>query len=144
MELLGDANDPDYSMSKEMEGLFTALGFPKPNPVPLMALHFQIAQKLHCASEEGSERAHDLVDLQIAVTEGKIDLTKTRTTCERLFAYRKQQPWPPIITVNPQWPELYDAAKRNLSVLPSVEAAVVWTNELIGANWTLCLFLHTR
>ena len=47
------------------------LGFPEPGPVPCMRLEHQIAQKLHAASSPGSNRAHDLIDLQIAVSNGK-------------------------------------------------------------------------
>ena len=128
---LGDADDLDYSMSEEIEGLFESLGFPIPDPVPLMALHHQIAQKFHGLSEKDSERAHDLVDLQIIASEGKVDWPKTREVCERLFTYRKLQPWPPRVIVGDNWSELYENARRGLSVLPSVEDAVEWANTLI-------------
>ena len=128
---VGDADEPDYSMSGEIAGLFAALGFPEPDPVPLMQLKHQIAQKLHGASEPGSARAHDLVDLQIAVAEGDIDWRATQETCLRLFAYRQMQEWPPTIVQNDRWDELYDAAKEELPVLPTVAEAVDWANDLV-------------
>jgi len=129
---LGDADEPDHSMSREISDLFTELGFPEPDPVPLMQLKFQIAQKLHGASEPGSARAHDLVDLQIAVSEGDVDWESTREVCRRLFAYRRMQEWPPTIVENDRWDELYDAAKEDLPVLPTVAEAVEWANGLIA------------
>lgn len=129
---LGDADEPDYSMSDEIAGLFASLGLPEPDPVPLMALSHQIAQKLHGASEPGSERAHDLVDLQVAVAQGEVDWGATRDICVRLFAYRKLQPWPPTVVANERWDEIYDHAREGLSVLPTVDEAVEWANGLIA------------
>lgn len=112
--------------------LFKALGFSEPKPVPLMSIHHQIAQKLHGASEEGSKRAHDLVDLQLIARRENVDYKGTRETCERLFAYRKKQPWPPTVVENAAWAGLYANAAEGLDVLQNVEDAVAWTNEFIG------------
>lgn len=62
---IGDADDPDMVSSPEAAAILKGLGFPEPGPVPCMRLEHQIAQKLHAASSPGSERAHDLIDLQI-------------------------------------------------------------------------------
>lgn len=85
---IGDADDPDMIVPKDAATLFEALGSDPPSPVPVMRLSHQIAQKLHGLPEEGSKRAHDLVDLQLISLKGQIDLARTRETCERLFAYR--------------------------------------------------------
>ena len=76
--------------SPEAAAILKGLGFPEPGPVPCMRLEHQIAQKLHAASRPGSERAHDLIDLQIAISNGEIDYLKTREACIRLFAYRAE------------------------------------------------------
>ena len=128
---IGDADYPDYSMSEEIAELFAALGFPSPSPVPLMQLKYQIAQKLHGASEPASNRAHDLVDLQVIMTESDVDLKETREVCQRLFAYRHMQAWPPTVRAYDGWDELYDTAKEDLPVLPMVNEAVDWANQLI-------------
>ncbi len=52
--------------------------------------------------------------------------------CRRLFAYRRMQEWPPTIVVNDRWDELYDAAKEDLPVLPTIAEAVEWANGLIA------------
>jgi len=96
---IGDGDKPDWGMSSDVISIFEELGFPAPKPVALMPLPHQIAQKLHGLSEQGSERAHDLIDLQLIVANADLDLRKTREICERLFEYRKKQKWPPTITI---------------------------------------------
>ena len=78
---VGDADDPDMVSSPEAATILAQLGFPEPGPVPCMRLEHQIAQKLHAASGPESERAHDLIDLQIAVAGGGVDYEKTREVC---------------------------------------------------------------
>jgi hypothetical protein len=64
-EEIGDTSNPDYYISQDIVVIFERLGFPAPKPVALMPIHHQIAQKIHALSAEGSERAHDLIDLQL-------------------------------------------------------------------------------
>lgn len=91
-----------------------------------------VAQKLHAASAPGSRRAHDLIDLQlIARNTGNLNYELLRKTCVRLFAYRKQQGWPPIVAEGETWSETYRIASEGLDVLPTVEEAVAWTNAFI-------------
>ncbi|MEE8722818.1 MAG: nucleotidyl transferase AbiEii/AbiGii toxin family protein [Eggerthellaceae bacterium] len=95
---IGDADEADMGIAPDICAMFEQLGFPAPEPAPLMPLHHQIAQKLHAASTPGSRRAHDLIDLQlIARNTGDLNYELLRTTCVRLFAYRKQQDWPPVV-----------------------------------------------
>ena len=96
-----------------------------------MALKHQIAQKLHGVSEPGSERAHDLVDLQLIFRRTTIDLAEVNSVCQRIFAYRKMQSWPPVVTKNEGWDDLYAAARHELPVLDTATEAVAWANDLI-------------
>jgi len=113
--------------------MFRSLGFPDPGPIALMPLHFQIAQKLHGASEAGSTRVHDLADLQIIVKYGDIDWKRARETCERLFRYRRQQTWPPTVTEHEGWAGAYQSIIEDgeLDLLEDVAQAVNWANRLI-------------
>lgn len=77
-------------------------------------------------------RAHDLIDLQVMAAGERIDLRRTRETCERLFVYRDQQPWPPTVVAGDTWSEAYEVQRRGLDVLESAEDAVAWANELIA------------
>ena len=61
----------------------------------------------------------------------KIDLAEAREVCQRLFAYRKRQPWPPKVVIGDGWDIQYQAQKYNLPILPSVDEAVAWANDLI-------------
>ncbi|NHM13550.1 nucleotidyl transferase AbiEii/AbiGii toxin family protein [Xiamenia xianingshaonis] len=129
---IGDADESEYVLPKEASTMLESMGFPKLAPVSLMPLHYQIAQKLHGASEPGSQRAHDLVDLQLIVRYGEVDLSLVRTTCERLFSYRKMQSWPPIVVPNEGWDGAYAEAAESLDVLQSVSEAVQWANCFIN------------
>lgn len=112
--------------------IFTQLNFPEPAPIPLLPIHHQIAQKLHALSTEKSERAHDLIDLQLIVNHGPIDLFLTNITCHRLFKSRRQHEWPPIIMKGVNWSSLYATQAEGLPVKLSVDEAVEWVNNLIS------------
>ncbi len=128
---IGDANDAEYGLSDEVVDIFRKLMFPDPVPVPLMRLEYQIAQKLHGVSEADSHRAHDLIDLQLIVSKGEIDYQRTCEICHRLFLYRKKQVWPPTVVKGVDWESIYDEENDKHAVLPSVDEAIVWANELI-------------
>ena len=133
-----EANATDeYDMipaPKDVLDAFRSLGFPSPKPIALITLEHQIAQKLHGASglSEHNQRAHDLIDLQVIIQNEDIDLKKVRSICRHLFAQRKMQPWPTLITVKDRWAEIYNAQKLDLKVLEKVEDAVIWANVLIA------------
>ena len=130
---IGDADEADLVSSPQIDGIFEKLGFPSPGPIPVMKLEHQIAQKLHGASTPGSERAHDLIDLQVIVRNGNPDLGLVKRICERLFAYRRQQAWPPTLEKQPGWDELYRRQAEGLDVLPMADEAVTWANEFIAS-----------
>jgi len=129
---IGDADEAEYGMSEDITELFVELGFPAPDPIALMPLHYQLAQKLHGVSEQGSNRPHDLIDLQVIVSESEIDHSKTKETCIRLFEYRNLQAWPPIIVKGENWDDLYVSQLEGLPALKSVDDAIAWANDLIA------------
>lgn len=129
---IGDADFGDVEMSNEVAEIFESLGFPAPAPVPLMSLEYQVAQKLHGATEEGSDRAHDLIDLQIIMAQRELDLKRLKSVCRRLFAYRRMQAWPAVVTKNIDWETIYNEERGALSVLSTVDEAVAWANDLIA------------
>lgn len=128
---VGDADVADVRVPAGAKELFEAIGLPEPGTVPLMPLSYQVAQKLHALSEPGSQRAHDLIDLQVIMRNGQVDLRQTRSVCERVFAYRNLQPWPSRIESGVDWATLYDDQAEGLNVLRDVEEAVSWANGLI-------------
>jgi len=128
---IGDTINPDYYISDDIVSVFTQLGFKAPRPIALVPLHYQIAQKLHALSSVNSERAHDLIDLQIIMQNENIDLALIKTVSIRLFDYRKLQSWPPVIISGVNWNTLYDAQRYELPVALTAEEAIIWANDLI-------------
>ena len=128
---LGDADEPEYQLAADLVDLFTGVGLEAPQPVPVLRAEHQIAQKLHALSAEGSERARDLVDLQLLEQRENLDLAAVAATCARLFRYRQQQAWPPTVQAGADWDTLYLEAAESLSVLPTLQGAVTWVNEFI-------------
>ncbi len=129
---IGDAEEPDMLVPKDAARIFDALGFPPLRPMPFMKLTYQVAQKLHGLTEDGSERAHDLVDLQVIFNEEEIALPEVKSVCLRLFDYRRQQSWPPRVAAGRDWEIGYSAAAEGLDIL-SFDDAITWANHLITA-----------
>lgn len=128
---IGDADEPETALADDLADLFVSVGLPRPRPVSVMRRDHQIAQKLHAATGLGSERAHDLIDLQLLAREEDLDFRLVRETCTRLFTYRAGHEWPPVVVVNDNWDTLYDASAVGLEVLADVVAAAEWANEFI-------------
>lgn len=128
---IGDADEPEFRLATDLAELFIAVGLEAPKPVPVMRSDHQIAQKLHAVSATRSDRARDLVDLQLLHKGESLDLCQVGTTCVRLFDYRSQHQWPPTITIGANWDTLYNEAAECLDVVPDVVEAVAWTNDFI-------------
>jgi len=128
---IGDTETPDYFISEDIVAFFRQLGFPEPQPIALMPIHHQIAQKLHALSGKDSERAHDLIDLQVIAYNESIDYPHTKAVCRRLFDFRKQQSWPPVIKKNDGWDALYENQIEGLNVFPGIDEAIAWVNALV-------------
>lgn len=129
---IGDADDPEYVLADDIVEWFVALGLPAPDPIAVMRADHQIAQKLHACSCPDSERAHDLVDLQLIMSAAPPDLAQVRETSVRLFTYRQGHSWPPTVVAGEEWATIYDEAADGLEVLPDVGAAVAWANDLVA------------
>ncbi|GGO67254.1 hypothetical protein GCM10010910_28620 [Microbacterium nanhaiense] len=129
---IGDAEEPEYRLAHDLAELFSEVGLDAPRPIPVLRADHQIAQKLHALSAAGSERAHDLVDLQILAAGEPVGLLLTKATCTRLFEYRRQQEWPPRIAIGDRWDALYEDAADGLDVLATVDEAIVWVNDFIA------------
>lgn len=128
---IDDAVEPELRIAADLVELFTDLGLPAPGPIPVMRADHQVAQKLHAVSEPGSDRVRDLVDLQLLGQREELDLAQLKSTCLRLFDYRRLHPWPPSVEVGVGWDGLYEAAIEGIDVLPDIGDAVAWTNDLI-------------
>ena len=131
---IGDAEKSDsIPVPPEVLDAFRQRGFPDPAPIPAMTLEYQIAQKIHGMTKFGNHRPQDLVDLQLIARHERIPYKKVGLVCRRLFAYRKQQPWPSNVAYEaPDWESLYKEAADGVDVLQTLEDAVPWGNALIA------------
>ncbi|WP_194165145.1 nucleotidyl transferase AbiEii/AbiGii toxin family protein, partial [Pseudactinotalea sp. HY160] len=117
-------------------------GFGEFRPVAVVDLEYQIAQKLHAVTDPAYMRAHDLVDLQL-LWQAKPDLPSLHSLCVRTFAWRDQQPWPPL-PLRPMdgWALGYADAREETrvagrtSILPDVAEARLWLAEIIDVIGT--------
>lgn len=129
---IGDADECEMiEVPDTLVDLFEFLALPKPAPIPAMRLEYQIAQKLHGASAPSSRRAHDLIDLQLIMANDEVDLQRASELCRKLFRYRKVHEWPPKIVKGDTWDATYTEQRGSLPVLPSVDEAIAWANELV-------------
>lgn len=130
---IGDADSFDsIPVPDEISQLTDFLCLPALGEVRTMKLEYQVAQKLHGSTEQRSKRAHDLIDLQLILSQNEIDLSKTASICRDLFRYRRKQPWPPVVIKNENWDVVYADQKGNLNVFPTVDEAIAWANQLIS------------
>ena len=133
---IGDADEFEETLPDELAAMFELMDFPRPKPIHVMKLAYQVAQKLHAVSEEGSMRAHDLIDLQLICKNSDLDYADIKSKCVRLFNYRRRQQWPPTIAGNATWRSIYVAALDTIAdktgILPTLEEAIAWTNKLIA------------
>ena len=133
---IGDADEYEEFLPEELTAAFEEMQFPRPQPLRVMKLSYQIAQKLHALSEEGSDRAHDLIDLMLIGRQSQLDFVDIKSKCMRLFDYRRKQAWPPEIKKGDEWDAKYDAAlgtiRDNSDICRTVDEAVAWTNEFVA------------
>lgn len=144
---IGSTEQHEPRIADDIVELFDTLGLDTPDPIPVLALDHQIAQKLHActsinATTGGNDRAHDLVDLQILDQEETIDMSAVAATAERLFTARRSHPWPPTVVVHDGWDTIYAEAADGLDVIDNITDAVAWANDFIarvvrGARVTL-------
>lgn len=136
---LGSANQPEYVISEDALGLFEYLGLSAPEPVPVIPIVHQAAQKLHACTLPDSERAHDLVDLQLMLRRSDVDLAELAAVTVRLFALRGTHDWPLRLQPTEAWESLYQAALADMDlsgaaaevVARSLEEAVAWANGIL-------------
>jgi hypothetical protein len=119
----------EFEMSEEVLRVFVELGLPEPAPVRVQPLHHQTAQKIHACTAPRSDRAHDLVDLQLIVP--MTDAALVAATTKRLFKFRAEHEWPPTPVAGADWEPLYAEAAEGLDVLPTAGDAVAWLTDYI-------------
>lgn len=113
------------------------VGLDGPEFVLVLATQWQIAQKLHAVTEvypgdRENPRFRDLIDLQLLATLDP-DLADVCDACERVFAARGQQSWPPQLVVPSSWPQRYAVLAKELDLeVQEVEVAAEAVRGFIG------------
>lgn len=103
-------------------------GLTGPVEVTCLSLRYQIAQKIHACTERfearENERVHDLIDL-LLMEELIEDDARVKEACVEIFDLRETHSWPPTLTVEPSWPEVYAglAAETGFPIADVAEAA---------------------
>lgn len=125
-------------------------GLPNVDGIVGMSMSYQIAQKLHAATdphnppEYVNNRPRDVVDLlllkELSEVTGSPSLRETRCACEDVFLARAQEAralgreprgWPPVARAYPHWPNDYEQAAASCCVEVSLEDAVGLINAWI-------------
>ena len=117
-----------------------ALGLSPVGEVPLVTLSYMLAQKLHACTDHSvpdrdNDRARDLVDiLLVRRLLADDELPTVRQACVEIFRLREKHPWPPSVTVLPEWPAIYAAelAKTPGFTPDDIEQAAADVDELIA------------
>lgn len=129
---IGDADEFDLvPVPDDIKDIFSKLNFPEPAPIPVMQLEYQVAQKLHGATDPKGCRVQDLVDLQLILERESLNRVRLRSICERLFDNRKRQPWPSFVAATDALQTKYDYSRSNMNVIPDVKQATKTINDLI-------------
>ena len=105
---VGGTAAPELRMSASTTDLFVRLGLPAPEPIPLLPVDHQMAQKFHACTwldrNGRNDRAHDLVDIQILVREEAPALASVGTTARRLFRSTPPPQRPSVPAGSPREP----------------------------------------
>ncbi len=127
---LGATEDGSVELTNpdDILDMFEKLGLPKPEPVPVLARHHQIAQKIHACTEPGSDRARDLVDLQLLWPDDQSQVKLIAVTTQHQFEWRRTHSFPGNCNPVLGWVSRYQVAATDLDVLETVEEAAAWLN----------------
>jgi len=133
------------------------LGLPDPDRLVGLAMRYQIAQKLHAATDphnppvDVNDRARDVVDLLLlkalsdgtgeptepAIRAAGVDIFEARAK-EAVALGRHPRAWPPQLTAYPHWHDDYAKAAASAHIDTPLDQAVAilnaWINEIDQAG----------
>jgi hypothetical protein len=115
----------------------SGFGFGAFEPVQVIDVEEQIAQKIHAVTDPDYQRAHDLVDLQVLWSVGP-DVALVKEYCEQTFLGRRRHVWPPL-PMRPMatWSLAYAEARNETglgpdeSIVENVDTAREWLTGVV-------------
>ncbi|GAA1485075.1 nucleotidyl transferase AbiEii/AbiGii toxin family protein [Brachybacterium fresconis] len=126
-------------VDRELVALGEHFGFGELQPVELIDLEHQIAQKIYAVTDPSDVRAHDLVDLQLLWEAGP-EVASLREACVRTFDFRRGQAWPPLpLRDMDGWEPAYRDAREETEnggsslVLDDLDSARAWFEQVISS-----------
>lgn len=131
------------AVSAELEYVPTlslaSVGLEPPDEIPCLSLRYQVAEKLHACTDplDGqriNDRIGDVMDLILTedLAREKEDDDSTRVACLDVFTRRATHAWPPVLTVQPTWPDLWaNLVDENDFPIDDVAEAVQRVNGMI-------------
>jgi hypothetical protein len=97
-------------------------GLDSPHRVAVMAIRYQMAQKVHAVTERPADRENarywDLIDL-LLLRDLLKDLAPVREACVEVFENRATHAWPPGLIVPDSWRAPYEAEAQELKFAPA-------------------------
>jgi hypothetical protein len=143
VEISPDEGKAGSTQEKISAPSLAAIGLPSPDYLVGMAMSYQIAQKIHAATDPHdppvfvNERARDVVDLVLlkelcestgqptdaGIREAVIDIFESRAAEAKTLG-RPARLWPAKVTVYPHWYEDYAVARDSTGIDLELDAAV--------------------
>jgi hypothetical protein len=147
VEISPDEGNAGSTQEKMKAPSLAALGLPSPDYLVGMAMSYQIAQKIHAATDPHNppvfinERARDIVDLvllkelcestgqptTIGIRKAVIDIFEARAS-EAEALGRPARIWPTKVKAYPHWDEDYAAARDSAGIDLELDSAVAIVN----------------
>lgn len=112
-------------------------GISGPETIPCLSLRYQIAQKVHAATERfpdrDNERFRDLIDLVVCCDLIE-EMEQVREACLDTFDTRARHSWPPELIVPDGWAGPFAALAKEMDFpITDVEEAAAQVRRLIAA-----------
>lgn len=110
-----------------------------PELISFLPIRYQLGQKLHACTENVGEptdqRVRDLHDIllieELAVGPG--DYSAIREACVEIFDSRNKHPWPPEITVWPDWEQMWTDLVTEEGLVMTLQEAVAAVEAFVAA-----------
>lgn len=139
LEVVATSEPPDTEYVPPLS--LANIGIDTPGSIPCLSLPRQVAEKIHACTDplDGTrvnDRVNDVMDLIIIedLVGEDLDLNAARKHCTVVFDERNTHPWAPVLSVLPDWEDLWARmAEDNSFYITDIYEAVKRANDFIHA-----------